>query len=277
MNLLSLEIGEIDVEALPRDRSNLDAEALMELRTSIALHGLRQPIEVFTAETGYVLISGLRRLTAIRQLHAETGKAHYATIPAFLRTPADLPEALAAMVEENDVRSQVSPWDQGRIAAATVADAYFPTLDAAVLALYPSANKTKRSRLRLLAELADQMEGTLTNPELLSQTQCIRIATALRAGFSDLIRAALHEQRDQSPAAQWQTLQSILVEAEEALKDPTPYAPGRPRRLVTPHAGLKIRRERTAEGWNLRFTGPEATGMMMESVLEEILRMYEPA
>ena len=37
----------IDAEALPRDRTHLDASALTELRLSIATNGLRTPVEVY--------------------------------------------------------------------------------------------------------------------------------------------------------------------------------------------------------------------------------------
>ena len=48
----------------------------------------------------------------------------------------------------------------------------------------------------------------------------------------------------------------------------------RPDRRPLPHPGLTIRREWLPNGWRLVFTGPEAKGMMMESVMAEIERMY---
>lgn len=40
--------------------------------------------------------------------------------------------------------------------------------------------------------------------------------------------------------------------------------------------GLTIRREWLPNGWQLVSTGPEAKGMMIERVMEEIERMYGP-
>ena len=105
----------IDAEALPRDRTRLDPTALTDLRLSIATHGLRTPVEVFPTESGYALISGLRRLTATRALHTLTGNPAYAQIAAAIRTPATITEALTLMVEENEVRTDLSPWEKGRI------------------------------------------------------------------------------------------------------------------------------------------------------------------
>ena len=263
----------IDAEALSRDRTHLDASALSELRLSIATHGLRTPIEVYATDTGFALISGLRRLSAYRALHTLTQNPVYATIQATILTPKTTTAALTLMVEENDIRADLSPWEKGRIAVASRNEGHFPTIDAAIAALYPNADKMRRSRLRALAMLVEELDGTLTNPETLSQRQALRLAAALRAGFETVIRTALEESLTRSPESDWTLLQPILDEAEQSLKDPTPYRPGRPRRVVRLRAGLTVRRELAAEGWVLRFTGPEATGMLMETVLDEVERM----
>jgi ParB family chromosome partitioning protein len=277
--LTQIPLDDIDETALPRDRTQLDPAALEELKTSIAVNGLRQPIEVFELEGGgHGLISGLRRLTAFRALHALSDGAKYAAIPATICRPADIPDALARMVEENDIRSELSPWEKGHIAVAARDAGYFETLEGAVARLYPHATGAKRSRLHSLALLAEKLDGILTAPEGLSQRQCLRLATALRAGFEGVIFAALQETRATDPAAQWELLKPVLDEAELSLKDPAPDPrPGRPRRVTSPRHGLTIRREMTKDGWILRFTGREATGMMIESVLDEIDRMYGPA
>jgi hypothetical protein len=95
--------AEIDADALPRDRTTLDETALVELETSILLTGLRQPIEVWEFRTPrpdaagghrYGLISGMRRLSAFKRIHAGNPDAR---IPAFLRHPADIPDAMAKL------------------------------------------------------------------------------------------------------------------------------------------------------------------------------------
>ena len=107
--------------ALPRDRMTLDPAALAELQSSIASEGLRQPIEVWRLTTPtteghlYGLISGLRRLTAHQNLARLRGNTDFTTIPAFLRTPRDIPHALATMVAENEVRADTTPYEKARI------------------------------------------------------------------------------------------------------------------------------------------------------------------
>ena len=133
--------ADIDAEALPRDRTTLDPAALAELETSILLTGLRQPVEVWAfsqpREDGprYGLISGMRRLTAFARLHKDNAEAR---IPAFIRQPKDIPDAMAKMIAENEIRADISPWEKGRIVVESVDEEIFPTLDAAVAPIFGS-------------------------------------------------------------------------------------------------------------------------------------------
>ena len=89
---------------------------------SITLHGLRMPIELFgltgddPAKPAYGLISGHRRLAAFRHLRDLRKNGDFATIPALLRNPADIAEIYTAMVEENEIRRDLSPWERAAIA-----------------------------------------------------------------------------------------------------------------------------------------------------------------
>lgn len=132
----------------------------------------------------------------------------------------------------------------------------------------------KRSRLRALAHLVDELDGHLTDPRRLSQRQCLRLAAALSAGFGNLIRTALEESASTEPEAQWALILPILAEAERQPADaPVPHPP-RPRRLLRPRAGLTIRREMTREGWCLHFSGRAATSALLDEVFDEIERLF---
>ena len=242
-----IPLDAIDADALARDRATTDEDALTELQTSIAANGLRMPIEIFAIKNApgrYALISGHRRLTAFRRLHALTADPEkYAAIPAFIRRPETIEAAFAAMVEENEIRAELSPWERGRIAVAARDAGVFPTIDAAVETLFASASALKRRRLRTLASLVETMDGILTAPETLSLRQALRLATAVERGYADLICHALEETTLRTPEAQWATILPILVESETT--DPVeprarngapaaPAAPGPPR--ATPSA-----------------------------------------
>jgi ParB family chromosome partitioning protein len=282
-DLIRAPLDAIDPGALPRDRTGLDPEPLAELEASIAATGLRQPIELFPlAEPEadgprYGLLTGYRRFTAVSALHARTGDPRFAAIPAFLRPAGDLAASLAAMVEENEIRANLSPFERGLVPVRARELGLFASIEEAVAALHPHAPAYKRSRLRTLAEFAEAVDGYLTAPERLSQAQCLRIARAISCGFGELLRVALEESRLTDAAHQWALIEPILMESEENERRPEPSSrPGRPRRILRPRGGLTIRRERTREGWSLHFTGRQATGMMMDTVLDEIERMYAP-
>ena len=215
----------------------------------------------------------------VKVIHEGIGIRHgsLTTIQAFLRTPQTLPQALAAMVAENEIRADITPWEKGRLIMNAVQEDIFPTPDAAVAGLYPHATPSTRSRLRTVAGVVHDLTGILTDPTVYSLRQLLRIAAALKADFAEVIAVALRECPDRSQPVQWDLLQNILSEAEHSLTEPQkPQAPGRPRRLLYPRANLIIRRERLPNGYRLTFTGPEARGMMMESVLDQIERMYGP-
>ncbi len=275
--LIDIPMDEIRENALPRDRMASDPAALQELTLSIAATGLRQPIEVWPLTTPepphrYGLIAGFRRLTACRDLGMST-------IPAFLRHPASVADAMQAMVSENEQRSDLSAFERARLLVASVEEDIFATLDEAIAALHPQANPMKRARLRAMASVVEALGPRLRQPETLSQRQMLRLAGALHQGFAPVLLAALTEHGDHGPEAQFRRIEATLSEAEAESRDPAPAPrlPGRPKRLLHPRTGLTVRRERTERGWTLYFTGPEAHGMMIEAVMDDIERSYGPA
>ena len=282
MLITHLPLDTIDATALPRDRGTLDKAALLELQTSIALTGLRLPIEVFEladlpegsiAPHRYALISGLRRLTAVRTLRDLRGNGDFTTIAAVIRTPASIPAALAEMVAENEVRAAPSPWDRGRILVELVHQGHFPTIDAAVEGLHPTASRQKRARLRACAGVVEDLDSLLTSPEDLTENRLLRLASALRGGFVELIQHILTEVRGKSLATQWEALLPTLIEADRG-EEETPatyFTPARPRRMLGLKQGLVIRREYDSLGYSLRFSGPEAKRKgLMDDVIDQI-------
>ena len=201
--------------ALPRDRSQIEPEALAELQLSIATSGLRQPIEVFELATPeppftHGLISGLRRLTAHQALAALRQNGDFTTIAAFLRQPRSIPHAIALMIEENEARADLSPWEKGRILVDCVSQGIFETLDQAVKSLHPNITRQKRTRLRACATVVEDLEGRLPDPGRLTEHSILRLSSALRGGFVDLIHQVLKETMGQSLETQWAALQQTL-------------------------------------------------------------------
>lgn len=285
----TIALSAIDAAALPRDRSTLDPDALAELQNSICITGLRQPIEVWRLSTPrendgappfeYGLISGFRRLTAHQRLSALRGNGDFATIASFVREPNSIAHALALMIEENEARADLSPWEKGRILVECVTEGHFGTIDEALRALHPNANRQKRTRLRACASVVEELDGLFKAPEQMVERNLLRLSAALRGGFTDLIVHILRETSGQSQQSQWSNLLPTLTEAEKS-EDETPATsttPARPRRLLRLKQGLTIRREESSDGYLLRFSGPEAKRKgLMDDVMDQVERWFQP-
>ena len=281
--ILHIELGAIALDALPRDRATLDAAALDELQASVARDGLRQPIEVWQLSTpqgghSYGLISGLRRLTVHHNLNRLRPTA-FTTIPAFLRSPASVADAMAAMVAENEIRCDLSPWDKGCLLVRSVDEGIFDSVEAAANALHPAITRQKRFVFRTYASVVAELQDQITTPETLTHSQMLRLGAALRGGLIEVIQHILKEVRGQTLDHQWHALLPTLTEADR--HDPevpaTLKSPARPRRLLGLKQGLFIRRELAKDGWILRFTGQEARkGALMDDVMDHIERMFQP-
>lgn len=92
MQIHNLPLTQIEAEAFLRDRSAPDEAAQEDLLLSILNDGLRQPIEVAELSEPlngctHALVSGMRRLTAMRAIAEMQGTSDSATIPVILRHP----------------------------------------------------------------------------------------------------------------------------------------------------------------------------------------------
>lgn len=277
-----IPVADIRRDALARDRMHADPAAQEELARSILQTGLRNPVEVYEIEAPegaprYGLIAGSRRLAAFDRLFAVTEDARWLNVPAWLRAPESAAEAMSLMVAENAVREDISPWEKGNIVLRAVNAEHFESLDAAVTGLFPAVERRKAARIRDCALAVQSFEGLFAEPWRLSFRQCLRLAAAERAGAGEIIAAAILEEEAKTLDAQWALVEPILREIETP---PEPNAPkpkeGYPRRLLRLRPDLTIRRERTKVGYVLHFTGKYARDRLMEDVLDEIVRRFEP-
>ena len=272
---MRIPLDQIDATGLPRDRTLIDAAALAELERSIAATGLRTPIEVYAVGTGYGLISGLRRLTAFRRLYATTQLQKFDAIEATLRTPLGPTQAMAMMVEENEVRANLSPWERSAIATRAVGFDGIETLDAAITTLFPHADRNKRHRIQVIAEVVEDFDTILIDPEGLSQNQLERIAAANRLGWGQIIETALSDGTAKDHRAQWQVLKPILTEFE-GLNETTrrrPNSPVRLREFQLKGRRVSLRRERTKMGYIVHISGHGASDPLIGEVIDNIEHM----
>lgn len=177
-----IPLADIDAGHLLRDRLSLDPEELEALKSSIRSHGQRTPVDVELLQGGrFGLISGWRRLTALQQLHNETGEDHFALVRAAVRPLAERPSAYVAMVEENEIRTGLSFYERARIAGRAAAQGVFPSDRDAVKALFAAVPRSRRSKINSFLTLYGHLDGHLRHPQAISE----KLGLALVRLFSD--------------------------------------------------------------------------------------------
>jgi ParB family chromosome partitioning protein len=272
-------LDDIDPEALVRDRVVLDAGELEELRASIERNGLRLPIEIFANAEGsarpFALLSGYRRYVAVRQLHEATGEAKWASIKAIVRAPETLGGPFVAMVEENEIRAQLSHYERGRIAVVAAGQGVFVNTEAAVNALFPVASKAKRSKIRSFAVIFEELGDVLHYPDLITEKLGLRIATAIREGHDEALRDKLVGAFIDTPEKETALLNRALEGLGPELD--APRKSGRPRKVpdaVTwSGGGMALSAARKGRVTTIRIEGAELENPALEALLAQIERL----
>jgi hypothetical protein len=186
-----LPASAIDAAYLGRDRLaqalDPDEPQMAALMASLAAHGQQSPIEVVDLapplgprgaghpRPRYGLIAGWRRLTALCHL---AGGAE-ATVLAIVRPPRAAAEAWRAMVEENEIRADLSYWERARIVDQAVKAQVYPDDRAALQGLFGHATAPRRSKIGSFLRVVRALEGHLRHPAHLNE----RLGLALAAGL----------------------------------------------------------------------------------------------
>lgn len=200
--VLSLPLDAVRADHLERDRIEAGSEAQAALVESIRARGQQQPIEVQALPAGrYGLISGWRRLLALRQLHEETGEARFARVQALLRQPEDQAQAYVAMVEENEMRADLSYFERARIVRRAVETGVFETEKQALKQLFSGASYAKRSKIKSFLPVVDALDGVLRFPARIPERTGLKLARRLAEdpGVLDRIRVALEREPPSRP------------------------------------------------------------------------------
>ncbi len=259
--IVSLPLDAVVADHLVRDRIALDPEDLAVLRASIEARGQQVPIEVTRLEEGrYGLISGLRRLTALRALHGHDPEGGFGRVQALLRQPQDAAQAYLAMVEENEIRAGLSYYERARIALRAVEQGAFENSKAALLQLYAAASRAKRSKIRSFLTIVEAFDDVLRHPATLAERQGLRLAKALAADPG--LAARLRDDLSKDDARDAQAEAAIISRALE----PASPSPAPPR-------GSEVALHRA--GQVLTLEGPGVTDAL-ERAVERLLRDLAP-
>lgn len=288
--MVEIPLDEIDEGAMIRDRMVMSEDAIQELRQSIAAHGLRLPIEVFELEkpggqgARYGLLSGYRRFLAMRGLLELTEAAKYQTIRALIRPREDSGGAFVSMIEENEVREELSHFERGRIAVIAANQGAFANTEEAVDRLFATGSKAKRSKIRSFAVIFEELGDMLEFPEGLTERRGLQLAGALRRGAEGKLREALAEVAPGDADEEWTAIESIIRALDQAPRDSS--RGGRPKagpvgfgwidsKTIRTSSGITIRRASDSKGQVLRFEGQQVTPDLMDNLMFELQRLLE--
>jgi len=230
--ILRLPLDAIAADYLVRDRVAIDAAEMDVLKASLRARGQQTPIDVVALENGrYGLISGWRRLTALRALFAETADPAFAAVQALLRSPQEGADTYRAMIEENEIRADLSFYERARIAVKSVEQGIFPNAKSAVQNLFSAALAPKRSKIVAFTILVDALDKDLQFPAAIPEKLGLALVQALqnRKTFAAQLRTALKKAAPDTIAQERDVLDRMLRESSGK-----PRAPQQTARQVAP-------------------------------------------
>jgi len=228
--VVDLPFGAVVEDYLVRDRVKIDPEDLESLKASLKARGQQTPIEVVDMEEGrFGLISGWRRLTALKQLADEAGTDAAQTVQALLRRPEDAPAAYVAMVEENEIRVGLGYFERARITLKAVELGVFATDKAALGTLFASASRAKRSKIKSFMPVVAALEDALRFPSALNERIGLQLSKALEqdSGFATRLKDRLRK-ADAASAEAEQALLARALSGAEADIAPVPAKTRKP-------------------------------------------------
>lgn len=264
--VLDLACGDIAPDHLTRDRIPSDDEEMAALRESLRQHGQRTPIEVtpIMGALPYGLISGWRRLNAVKALHAETNDPRFATIKALVRQPQSAADAYVSMVEENEIRVGLSHYERARVAARATQRGIFESEKKALLALFATASRAKRSRIRSFLEIYHALDGILRFPTHLPERLGLDLVEMVRDDQAESIRLALEMQNPQTPEAEMDILGKLAAKPRGRKIGADP---GHRVRILS---DVSCEHSLRGETLTLRFKGKGVTPELTDEILKAI-------
>jgi len=218
--VLSLALDRIAPEHLVRDRMAMDSDDMEVLKSSLRSRGQQTPVEVVDLEDGkYGLISGWRRLSALQALLEETGDtARFGTVKALVRKPDNAADAYRAMVEENEIRSDLSFYERAHIVVKAVEQGVYADTKLAVQGLFGAARPAKRSKILSFVAVVDALGAMLRFPEAIPEK--LGLAMAQRLGADRTFPARLQDRLNDAAPRDASEERRVLEAALQPSGDP---------------------------------------------------------
>ncbi|GAA6202866.1 ParB N-terminal domain-containing protein [Aquicoccus sp. SU-CL01552] len=252
--LENLPLTAIDIGHLVRDRMVQDEEEMAALMASLEARGQQTPVEVVRLPDPkggktHGLISGWRRLTALTRLHERTQEPRFAAVRARVIAPESAQAAYVAMVEENEIRVNLSHYERARIALRALQEGVYDSRREALLSLYNAAPRAKRSKIGSFMTLVERLDPVLSFPTAIPEKLGLALSRALSEDAD--LAARLTTRLAATPAESAEAELRILAEAVEPpapapTADPAPIEPAStfdPAPTPAPEKGSKRRAE----------------------------------
>ncbi len=222
--VLELPLDAVDETYLVRDRLETEGDELDALMESLRQRGQQTPIEVVELGQGrYGLISGWRRLAALRRLHQGGGaEAGAGAVLALLRQPETASDAYLAMVEENEIRTGLSFYERARIVAKAAEKRVYSNETAALKGLFGNIARARRSKIGSFLKLYKALDSRLRFPSAISERLGLALVKALEADpeFGPRLRDRLRKADVQSAADEVALLERALKPAARPAQAP---------------------------------------------------------
>ncbi|MCQ0090563.1 ParB N-terminal domain-containing protein [Roseovarius sp. M141] len=250
--VLALPLKSVRADYLIRDRLVCDADEMEALKQSIRQRGQQTPIEVTDLGQGdYGLISGWRRLQALSELHEESGGLErFGVIQALLRLPEDRPAAYIAMLEENEVRANLSFYERARIVVQAVQADVFESDKKALQSLFSTASFSKRSKVKSFMPLVRALDGALRYPAQIPE----RLGLTLSRTISDDpgVAQALKQVLSRADVASAED-ERMILERSQSRPDASKPKAGKPRSSDAAATGRQVDTALAAQGLSISF------------------------
>jgi hypothetical protein len=259
--VLALPLDAIVTDYLIRDRVAQDPEEMAALTESLRARGQQTPVEVVDLGAGrYGLISGARRVTALRGLFVETGEARFGTVLALLRRPEGGAEPYVAMVEENEIRVGLSFYERARVVMRAVEAGVYDSEKKALQGLFSTASFPKRSKIKSFIPVVEALDGVLRFPARIPERLGLRLSKALEVpGFRGRAIAALTAAAPATAEAEAQVLTGLMRPEGKVVAEDEPL-------LIEPaeQEGLRV----TSAPGKVTITGPGVTAEFIAALRE---------
>lgn len=180
---------------------------------------------------------------------------------ALLRRPEDGHAAYVAMIEENEIRANLSHYERARIVVKAAERGVFASEKSALATLFASVPRARRSKINSFIAIVKSLDRVLRFPEALSERAGLELAQQLRdrPGIAQEIAQALTATPPADAAAEREVLTRCMaakpVSELAPIQSQTPEVEPKPApETLAQWPGLTLRRR----GSRLEIDGPGA-------------------